>query len=165
MPGMDGIDAALILSEIDNPPAIVFTTAFNEYALDAFKSEAVDYLLKPIRKELLEKALKKCSKLNKLQLEKMALQTEESTIRTHIAAQIRGNISLIAVADIACFFADHKYTTIQYYKNKLIKETIIEETLKSLEQEFQQEFIRIHRNALIRKNKIELLEKQPSLST
>ena len=160
MPGMDGIEAARHLSEIDKPPAIIFTTAYDEYALDAFKAEAVDYLLKPIRKELLEKALKKCSKLNRLQLEQIALQTEESRKRTHIAAQLRGNIFLIAIEDIACFLADHKYTTVQYYKNKGIKETIIEETLKSLEQEFSQNFLRIHRNALIRKNKIQSLEKQ-----
>ncbi|RKZ95965.1 MAG: DNA-binding response regulator [Gammaproteobacteria bacterium] len=160
MPGMDGLEAARHLSDLDNPPAIIFTTAFDEYALDAFKSEAVDYLLKPMRKELLEKALKKCSKLNKLQLEQLALRSEETYIRTHIAAQIRGNILLIATADIACFLADHKYTTVQYYKNNIIKETIIEDTLKSLEQEFAEDFLRIHRNALIKKQKIESLEKK-----
>ncbi len=160
MPGMDGLEAARHLAELDNPPAIIFITAYDEYALDAFKSEAVDYLLKPIRKELLDKALKKCSKLNKLQLERVTSQTQESPIRTHIAAQIRGNIILIDIADIACFQADHKYTTVQYYKNNLIKETIIEDTLKSLEQEFSEDFLRIHRNALIRKQKIESLEKQ-----
>ncbi|MBE9526589.1 MAG: response regulator transcription factor [Proteobacteria bacterium] len=159
MPGMDGLEAARHLAELDEPPAIIFTTAYDEYALDAFKSEAVDYLLKPIRKELLDKALKKCSKLNKLQLERVTLQTQESPKRTHIAAQIRGNILMIDVDDIACFQADHKYTTVQYYKNNLIKETIIEDTLKSLEQEFSDEFLRIHRNSLIRKQKIESLEK------
>ena len=159
MPGMDGIEAARHLSEVDKPPAIVFTTAYDEYALDAFKSEAVDYLLKPIRKELLAKALKKCSKLNRLQIEQIALQSEGNNQRSHIAAQLRGNIFLIAIEDIACFLAEHKYTTVQYYKNKRLKETIIEESLKSLEQELCQDFLRIHRNALIRKNKIESLEK------
>ena len=160
MPGMDGLETAQYLSAIENPPAIIFTTAYDEYALAAFQSQAVDYLLKPIRKELLEKAIAKCSKLNKLQLEQIRLQhREDNSTRRHVAAQISGNIQLIQIADVACFLADHKYTTVQYYAEQLVKETIIEDTLKSLEQEFAEDFMRIHRNALIRKNKVESLEK------
>ncbi|MCU7837353.1 MAG: LytTR family DNA-binding domain-containing protein [gamma proteobacterium symbiont of Taylorina sp.] len=160
MPGMDGLEAARHLSEINNPPAVIFTTAYDEYALNAFESQAVDYLLKPIRKEYLQKALHKCTRLNKLQLEKLNEQVPQANSRTHIAAQLRGNILLVPIEDIISFLADHKYTTIQYQKNNIIKETIIEETLKSLEHEFTQDFLRIHRNALIRKDKIESLEKQ-----
>jgi len=160
MPGMNGLEAAGHLSEMSNPPAIIFTTAYDEYALNAFESQAVDYLLKPIRKEYLEKALQKCTRLNRLQLERVNEQSPQAASRTHISAQIRGNIILVQVEDIVCFLADHKYTTVHYYKKEQLQETIIEETLKSLEQEFAMDFLRIHRNALVRKDKIESLDKQ-----
>ncbi len=173
MPGMDGLEAARHISALDEPPAIVFTTAYDEYALQAFESQAIDYLLKPIRKESLEKALKNCCKLNKLQLEVLSLKNQKDFARTHITVQIRGNILLIAVENIICFLAEHKYTTVKYTKDELLmersvqdnptetalEETIIEETLKSLEQEFSQYFLRVHRNALIRKDKIQSLIK------
>ncbi len=160
MPGMSGLEATQHLIGSDNPPAIIFTTAYDEYALQAFESQAVDYLLKPIRKERLEKALNNCRKLNKLQLEQLGQQNQEITYRTHISAQIRGTILLIPVKDICCFMADHKYITIKHNKDGELVETIIEETLKSLEEEFSNQFLRIHRNALVRKDKIEALEKQ-----
>ncbi len=160
MPGMNGLEATQHLMGLDNPPAIIFSTAYDEYALQAFESQAVDYLLKPIRKERLEKALDNCSKLNKLQLEQLGLQNQEITHRSHISAQIRGSILLIAVKEIVCFLADHKYTTVKYYQDDAVIETVIEDTLKSLEEEFSDIFLRIHRNALIRKNTIEALEKQ-----
>lgn len=160
MPGMGGLEAAQHLMIMDNPPAIVFTTAYDEYALQAFESQAIDYLLKPIRKERLEKALNSCGKLNKLQLEQIGQQNQEITYRTHISTQIRGSILLIPVRDIYCFLADHKYITIRYTKNGDMAEAIIEDTLKSLEEEFADTFLRIHRNALIRKDKIEALQKK-----
>ncbi len=160
MPGMDGLEAAYHLLKFDKQAAIVFTTAYDEYALQAFDAHAVDYLLKPIRKERLEKALNSCSQLNKLQLEQLGLQNKQVTYRTHISVQLPNNLFLIAVEDIHCFLADNKYITIKYNKNGLLAETIIEDTLKSLEEEFQHSFIRIHRNALIQKDKIEALHKQ-----
>jgi len=160
MPGMSGLEATQHLVASEKPPAIIFTTAYDEYALQAFESQAVDYLLKPIRKERLEKALGNCSKLNKLQLEQLGQQNQDVTYRTHISAQIRGTILLIPIKDICCFLADHKYITVKYIKDKELVETIIEDTLKSLEDEFESAFLRIHRNALIRKDKIEALQKQ-----
>lgn len=160
MPGMTGLEATQHLMALDKPPAIIFTTAYDEYALQAFESQAVDYLLKPIRKERLEKALDSCSKLNKVQLEQLGRQNKEVSYRTHISAQIRGTILLVPLKDILCFLADQKYITIKYHKDGVIAETIIEDTLKSLEEEFAGSFLRIHRNALIRKDKIAALEKQ-----
>ena len=159
MPGMNGLEATQHLMAIDNPPAVIFTTAYDEYALQAFESQAVDYLLKPIRKERLEKALSNCSKLNKLQLEQLGRQNKEISYRTHISAQVRNTIMLVPVTDIFCFLADNKYITIKYQKDGDIAETIIEGTLKSLEEEFSTAFLRIHRNALIRKDRIAALQK------
>src|SRR6202048_858091 len=57
MPGMDGIEAARHLNALEEPPAVIFTTAFDEYAVNAFEAHAIGYLLKPIRKEKLATAL------------------------------------------------------------------------------------------------------------
>lgn len=159
MPGMNGLEATQHLMKIDKPPAIIFTTAYDEYALQAFESQAVDYLLKPIRKDRLEKALSNCTKLNKLQLEQLGQQNQEISYRTHISVQIRNTIHLVPIKDIFCFLADNKYITIKYHKDGDIAETIIEGTLKSLEEEFADTFMRIHRNALIRKDRVEALQK------
>ena len=161
MPGMGGLEAAQHLMTMDNPPAIIFTTAYDEYALQAFEAQAVDYLLKPIRKDKLQQAMEKGARLNKLQLEYIGQQNQEVPLRTHISAQVAGSLLLIPIADILCFLADQKYITVKYLKDGQVVETIIEDTLKSLEEEFADDFIRIHRNALIRKNRIEGLHKQP----
>ncbi len=159
MPGMGGLEAAQHLMTLTKPPAIIFTTAYDEYALQAFEAQAVDYLLKPIRKEKLIQALEKGSRLNKLQLEHIGQQNTEAPHRTHISAQVGGSILLIPISDILCFLADQKYITVKYFKDKQLVETIIEDTLKSLEGEFEGKFLRIHRNALIRKKHIEALQK------
>ncbi len=161
MPGMGGLEAAQHLMTLNKPPAIIFTTAYDEYALQAFEAQAVDYLLNPIRKEKLMQALEKGTRLNKLQLEHIGRQNTEVPYRTHISAQVGGSILLIAISDILCFLADQKYITVKYFKDEQLMETIIEDTLKSLEGEFEGEFLRIHRNALIRKKHIEALQKLP----
>lgn len=143
MPGMDGLEAARHLSEMEEPPAVIFTTAFGEHALEAFDVLAVDYLLKPIRQEKLGKALDKAGKLNKVQLAQ--LSTEETKSRTHICARVRGNLELIPVSDIFYFQADQKYVTVRHIQG----EVLIEEPLKTLEDEFEGNFMRIHRNALV----------------
>jgi len=154
MPGMDGLEAARHLSQSQNPPAIIFTTAYSEFAMDAFESNAIDYLLKPIKQERLFKALSACSRLNKTQL--AALGKNESSQRSHISVPVRGDIELVAVTDIYYFIADHKYITVRHKSGELL----IEETLKHLEKEFEDNFIRIHRNALVKKSEIMAMHKQ-----
>jgi len=160
MPAMDGLEAAHHLLKSDKQAAVIFTTAYDEYALQAFETHAVDYLLKPIRKERLEKAIKSCSKLNKVQLEQLGMQNNKVNYRTHISVQIAGNLFLVALEDIVYFLADNKYISVKYYKEGVLAETIIEDTLKSLEAEFKHEFLRIHRNALVKKDHIEALKRQ-----
>jgi len=155
MPGMDGLEAAQHISQLANPPALIFTTAYDEYALQAFKASAVDYLLKPVRESELLAALEKAKQLNKAQL--AALQ-EESNARTNITAKISGNIKLIPVSDIFYFQAEQKYVTVRYKGG----ETIIEDTLKQLQDEFARSFIRIHRNALVAKAYISGIHKDSS---
>jgi len=155
MPGMDGLEAARHLSDMDEPPAVIFTTAFGEHALEAFETQAVAYLLKPIREEKLLSALDKASKLNKAQLAQLSAGEENS--RTHICARVRGNLELIPITEIAYFQADQKYVTVRHMQG----EVLIEEPLKSLEDEFAKDYIRVHRNALVSKTRMAGLNKTP----
>jgi two-component system response regulator AlgR len=158
MPDMDGLEAAIHLSNMENPPAVIFTTAFSEHALAAFNSNAVDYLLKPIRKDRLDEALKKARKVNRAQLMELGKNEETDHHRTHISAQISGNIQLIPVNEVYFFHAEQKYVTVRHANG----EVIIDESLKSLEEEFGDKFIRVHRNALVAINYLDRLEKQAS---
>ncbi|TNF97784.1 MAG: response regulator transcription factor [Gammaproteobacteria bacterium] len=143
MPGMDGLEAGRHLSSMSRPPAIIFTTAYGEYALRAFEAHAVDYLLKPVRKEKLEQALLAARKLSRAQLEGITQARTDG--RSHISARVRGDIKLVPVEKIFYFKADAKYVVVRHTEGELL----IEESLKSLEQELDDRFMRVHRNALV----------------
>ncbi len=145
MPGMDGIETAHHMNRLSKPPAIVFTTAFSEHALKAFETHAVDYLLKPIRQDRLSEALAAAVRLTRPQLEQLKLIDEQPKVRTHICVKTRGTLELVPIETIRYFLADHKYVTLRTEDH----ECLIEESLKSLEKEFEHIFTRIHRNALI----------------
>jgi len=149
MPGMDGIEAALHLANLERPPAVIFTTAFDAHALAAFEAHAVDYLLKPIRKARLLEALQKAQQLNRAQLQSLQA-SEPAAIRSHISARVRETIQLIPIEEVFYFRADHKYVTVRH----LHGEVLIEEPLKALEQEFSPLILRIHRNTLIFKKQL-----------
>lgn len=155
MPGMDGLEAARHLSEMEHPPAVIFTTAFGEHALEAFDVLAVAYLLKPIRQEKLVNAIEKATRLTAAQVSEIS--TEEPKSRTHICARVRGNLELIPVSDIYYFQADQKYVTVRHTQG----EVLIEEPLKALEEEFGGNFMRIHRNALVSKQYMVGMNKTP----
>lgn len=152
MPGMDGLEAARHLLKLDKPPAVVFTTAYGDHALDAFEAQAIDYLLKPIHPERLQQALDKARRLNLAQLENLA---HESGVRTHLCARNRGNLELVPVEEVIYLQADQKYVTVRSASQKIL----VEDALKALEQEFGDRFIRIHRNALVAVSRIRALEK------
>lgn len=154
MPVMDGIEAAQHLAQHDTPPAIVFTTAYSDHALQAFETHAVDYLLKPIRRERLEQALEATRKTNLAQVNQVATETQPDG-RSHICVRNRGNLELIAVENIYYFYAEHKYVTLRHIEG----EVLIEESLVSLEKEFGERFLRVHRNCLISVDQLQGLEK------
>jgi len=158
MPGIDGIETARHLAEHDDPPAVIFTTAYGDFALSAFEANAVDYLLKPLRRERLQQALLKAHSLNKAQLQSLLVDDDFSAARTHLSIHGRDSLLLIAVEDVISFQADHKYVTVHHIDG----ETLIEESLVSLEQEFSAQFLRIHRNALIAGDKLMGIEKDSS---
>ena len=145
MPGMDGIQAARHLSELTQPPAVIFTTAYADHALEAFETHAVDYLLKPVKKERLQAAIEAATKPNKAQASQTNELLGDIEPRQHICARVRGSLVLVPIDDIYYFNADHKYVTVRYTEG----EVLIEDALKTLEIEFGDRFYRIHRNALI----------------
>ncbi len=155
MPGMDGIEAARQLNSLVEPPAVIFTTAYDEYAVNAFDAQAVGYLLKPIRKEKLAAALAQAGRLTRPQLQRIAAAADAPPKRTHIAARHREGLRLIPIEDIQFFFAEQKYTTVRHVKG----EDLIEDSLRSLEEEFGAAVVRIHRNALVSVRFLEGIER------
>ena len=145
MPAMDGIEVARHLATLPEPPAVIFVTAFDQYALEAFDAHAVGYLLKPIRREKLQDALHSAQRLTRPQRELLAGKSQLAGPRKQIAVRVRDRIKLIPVPEILYFLADQKYVTVKH----LHGEDLIEEALKGLEDEFATEFVRVHRNALV----------------
>ncbi len=157
MPGKDGLMLAQEISALEDPPAIIFCTAFDQYALEAFGTNAVGYLLKPVKAEQLLQVLDKASRINKIQRQaaEQKLAAPKPGERSHISAKTRRGVELIAIEDVRYFIADHKYVTVYH----LGGEQLLDETLKELEEEFGNRFLRIHRNALISVKHIEAIER------
>lgn len=156
MPVMDGLACAERLSQLPEPPAVIFCTAYDEHALAAFQVQAVGYLLKPVRKEQLAEALSRAGRVNRAQLEAVRAGSDElgGSGRSHITAKTHRGIEMIPVEDVRYFLADQKYVTVRHGKG----EVLIDETLKDLENEFGLRFIRIHRNALLALHYLDGLE-------
>lgn len=150
MPRMDGIETARHLSALDTPPAVIFTTAFDEYALAAFDANAVAYLLKPVRADLLANALARAQRPTRAQLASL----ETAGPRRHLAARIGERIELVPVDTITHFVADNKYVIAHHARGELL----LDDTLKDLESEFAQRFVRVHRNALVAIEAVERIE-------
>jgi two-component system response regulator AlgR len=157
MPGMDGLEAARHLLRLDHPPALIFTTAYGDHALEAFQARAADYLLKPIRKERLLEALERARRLTHAQLSAITSAIGDRPARTHISATRAGTIELVAVSDIVYFEAEQKYVTVHHRHGA----TLIEDTLKMLEDEFPGQFLRIHRKYLVATGSLAGVEKGP----
>jgi two-component system response regulator AlgR len=155
MPGLDGIEAARQMNSLLEPPAVIFATAYDEYAVNAFDAQAVGYLLKPIRKEKLAAALAQAGRLTRPQLQRLAASADGPPKRTHIAARHREGLRLIPIEEILFFLADQKYTTVRHMRG----EDLIEDSLRSLEEEFSSAFARIHRNALVSVRHLEGIER------
>ena len=156
MPGMDGLETARHFTALETPPAVIFCTAYEEHAIQAFDLQAVGYLLKPVRRENLLSALNKTSRLNRAQL--AALNENEATQRSHISTRTHRGLELIPIDAVRYFQADQKYVTVRHVEG----EVIVDETLRELEAEFEGKFLRVHRNALVAKKYIQGLVKDDS---
>ena len=145
MPGMDGIEAARHISRLDEPPAVIFTTAFSDHALEAFETHAVDYLLKPVKQERLKAAIDAATRPTRAQAARSGDALSGLEPRQHICARVRGSLVLVPIDNIFYFHAEQKYVTVRHREG----EVLIEDALKALETEFGDRFFRIHRNALV----------------
>jgi len=144
MPGMDGIELAARLDALEQPPAVIFCTAYDEYALEALQHQTVAYLLKPVREAELARALGNAGRVNRLQLASLR-QGGAAEERRQVSSQTHRGVETMAVADIRCFLAEQKYVTACSAEAELL----IPDSLKELEREFAQRFLRVHRNALV----------------
>jgi two-component system response regulator AlgR len=154
MPEMDGLETAQHLHKLDEPPHVIFTTAYDDYAISAFELHAIDYLVKPIRLRRLHDALARTRSITRVSLD--VLNEVAHDARTHLSAQERGKVYLVPVSDIRYLRAELKYVTIRTAD----REILLEESLSRLEQEFTERFVRIHRNCLVAKEYIEAFEKE-----
>lgn len=153
MPVMDGIEVARHLSKMEVAPKLIFTTAFDEYAVRAFELNAIDYLLKPIKQERLLAALIKARPVVAEQVDAAAVAT--SARRKHLSIHERGKIVLVPVEDIIFLRAELKYLTVK----TIAKEYLLEESLTKLEQEFGELFVRVHRGALVARKAVRGFER------
>lgn len=156
MPGMDGIELASHLGRLEKPPAVIFTTAYDNYAVQAFDLNAVDYLLKPVRTQRLLAAL-----------QKVPAQHPDATLlagigrevrgsgRTHLSCHERGRLLLVPIGEVLYFKADLKYVTARTVE----REYLLDEALTHLETEFAERFMRLHRAVLVAKTALAGFEK------
>ncbi len=143
MPGMDGMEAARHLATLPQPPRVIFTTAYGEHALEAFEAQAIDYLVKPVRKERLTQALERAAKM----ITPVTDTPPEAQGPAHLTVKKQGNVVLLPIDSILYFQADNKYVT----AHLAAREELLEESLRQLEELLGERVIRIHRNALVSK--------------
>jgi two-component system, LytTR family, response regulator AlgR len=145
MPGMNGLEAARHIARLPKAPAVIFVTAFDEHALQAFELRAVDYLLKPVRLQRLREALSRIRPLSEADAAALAPS------RTHFSLLERGRIWRVPVADVLYLRAELRYVTARTRE----REYLLDESLVKLEEEFAADFLRIHRNCLVSRAHLE----------
>lgn len=153
MPEMDGIETAEHAQKLFRPPAIIFTTAYETHAVQAFELNAVDYLLKPIRLERLRSALAKAQVLRPAQIESLRVLTPQ---RTHFSIHERGRVLLVPVQDVLYLRAELKYLTLRTAE----REYLLEDSLNRIELEFPERFLRIHRSCLVTREAVQGFERR-----
>lgn len=162
MPKLSGFE---LLEIIEHKPQVIFTTAYDSYAIKAFDENAVDYLLKPFSRERFADAVKKvvgriASQTEQNFTEVIALAEEKTEILQRIAVKSGSKIEIIAIGDIVYLESEGDYVMIHTKEGKFLKE----KTMKYFEQHLDPDtFIRIHRSYIININeisRIELFEKE-----
>jgi len=153
MPGMNGLEVARHLAQLEQPPAVVFVTAHDRHAVEAFELNALDYLMKPARAERLEAALRKALAAGPPSRERLARAAPVA--REYFSVAERNRISLVPVADVVYLKAELKYVTLRTRAG----EHLIEEPLVALEREFGERFVRVHRNCLVARDAIRGFER------
>jgi two-component system response regulator AlgR len=154
MPEMGGIELARHLLKLPQPPLVIFTTAHDEHALQAFEVNAVDYLMKPVRVQRLVAALQKVPRLKPLTA--VRLDQLQATARRFLSVTERSRVVLVPVEEIVYLKAELKYITIRTVQ----REYLLEESLTKLEEEFAPRLVRVHRNCLVAREFIRGFERR-----
>ncbi len=157
MPGMDGLEAARHLSLLDPAPAVVFTTAYDAHALAAFEANAIDYLLKPIRPERLRSALEKAGALSAARAAAAGQARPAAQARAHFSAPVKGSLRLVPLAEVRYLHAGQGYVSVFHPGGELL----VEDSLRALEEELGEDFLRVHRNTLVAVAHVTALERGP----
>jgi len=164
MPKINGFE---MLELLEQPPSVIFTTAFDEYAIKAFESHAIDYLLKPFSKERFDKAMQKWLQQHKQAGAPRAILTEDvrqPEERNRIVVREGSNIRIVPVHEIHYIEAYDDYVKIFTQKEMFMKKKTMSFYEKSLD---ETQFVRVHRSYMInlqQLTKIEPLEKDTYLA-
>jgi len=154
MPEMGGLELARHVLKLPQPPVVIFTTAHDEHALQAFEVNAVDYLMKPVRVQRLLAALEKVPRLKPVAGTK--LDQLPGSARRFLSVTERSRVVLVPVEEIVYLKAELKYITIRTAQ----REYLLEESLTKLEEEFAQRLVRVHRNCLVARDFIRGFERR-----
>ena len=154
MPGMDGIELAQHVARLASPPGLIFVTAYDSYAVQAFELNAIDYLVKPVRAQRLAAALLKF-RAGRPEASAETLATLRQEARRHLSCHERGRLLLIPLPDILYLKADLKYVTARTAE----REYLLDESLTHLEVEFAERFIRLRRSTLVARDAVIGFEK------
>jgi two-component system response regulator AlgR len=147
MPAMSGVELARQIAARSSPPAVVFTTAYDNYAVEAFDLAAADYLMKPVRADRLATAL---ARARAAMGENGGAVPGADGEPTHFNVTERDRIMLLAVTEVIYLRAELKYVTAY----TVSREYLLTETLVQIEQAHPNRFLRIHRNCLVARNAI-----------
>ena len=147
MPVLNGFE---MLAKLTHQPKVVFTTAYDQYAIKAFEEGSVDYLLKPIEIERLDKTIKKLKQTNlaaaPLQIEALIRQMNQKKVIKTLTVKLGDKILLVKLTDIVYVQAEDKYVFLHTNDGK---KHLTDFTLSALEEKLTEEFVRVHRSEII----------------
>ena len=149
MPEVDGLGVAGTLADQDNPPAVIFVTAHDHFAVEAFDLEAIDYVLKPVSADRLERAIERAIARRGARKESSSQWLEELWV-PH-----RSELLRIAVSEVHRIDAERDYVRLHVGEGEQGRSYLLLQTIAGLEARLDpEEFIRIHRSTILRKDNI-----------
>jgi two-component system LytT family response regulator len=160
MPGLNGFE---VLQQTSHSPIVIFCTAYDEFALKAFETNSIDYIVKPIKAERIQKSIEKLDTLKRNSDKQDLLRIIDSYIRktpkkeiTSIPVKLGDRMLFVKIEEVVYFSAEEKYVTIHAKDGKT---WVSDLPLKSLEDKLGDKFLRIHRALLVNVSRIREIDK------